>query len=29
MIGLLVEAIKEQGRKIEVLESELNKLREQ
>jgi hypothetical protein len=28
MIGLLVEAIKEQGRKIEVLESELNKLRE-
>jgi hypothetical protein len=28
MIGLLVEAIKEQGRKIEVLESELNKLKE-
>ena len=29
MIGLLVEAIKEQGKKIEVLESELNRLREQ
>ena len=29
MIGLLVEAIKEQGKKIEALESELNRLREQ